>query len=483
MIYDIRSESDFLTGASLLVKIPQDDLDKEALYTIQAGRPEFILPFRFRSVDGHIEFIYQIGDRCRLQYLSGQRPPKEYAALWSNALYPLRDCGDWFMKPQSFVLDVDYLYCDKNDNTVNYVYIPSLRACSGPDDLKDMAADITKYVTIADSYLENRVLRAILKDFEPNSFLRMLKTYVAAAEPVSDRQQDEQYITAQAAAQTSTQTAAQTSTQAAAQATVLTNSGAVYPPQPAPNQERPALRPGAAHESTGTKESNPGDIVINIPVDGTSRKKMEKGIKEREPQGAEYEASIDMKKRTGWLFGRKKEARGEETADKTPIAPESELRKAQPTARSALARSATPRNAAMQNPAVRNASAPEDAVCVTQYLPEQSDIPELRLVGNTQLPPRICVYIPCGEIYTVGRFDAALGKRQCSFEFENRTKAVSRRHAAIERDANGYCIIDLASSAGTYVNGKKLPPNTPCQLGRGCHVSFGNAGADYIWEG
>jgi len=59
---------------------------------------------------------------------------------------------------------------------------------------------------------------------------------------------------------------------------------------------------------------------------------------------------------------------------------------------------------------------------------------------------------------------------------------VSRRHAALERNADIYSIIDLSSSAGTYINGHKLPPNTPFELVNGYRVSFGNCGADYVWE-
>ena len=76
----------------------------------------------------------------------------------------------------------------------------------------------------------------------------------------------------------------------------------------------------------------------------------------------------------------------------------------------------------------------------------------------------------------------SIGQKQCDFEFERSTKAVSRRHAAIERGVDGYGIVDLASSAGTFINGQKIPPNTPVKLDKGCRVSFGSSGADYVWD-
>ena len=48
--------------------------------------------------------------------------------------------------------------------------------------------------------------------------------------------------------------------------------------------------------------------------------------------------------------------------------------------------------------------------------------------------------------------DIVLAKRQ-----------VSRRHAQIERDDDGYLLRDLGSKNGTYVNGKEVR-NTPYRL-------------------
>ena len=53
----------------------------------------------------------------------------------------------------------------------------------------------------------------------------------------------------------------------------------------------------------------------------------------------------------------------------------------------------------------------------------------------------------------------------------------------VERNPDGgYVIVDLVSSAGTFVDGQRLTPNVPYALSTGCRVSFGTGGADYIWE-
>ena len=106
------------------------------------------------------------------------------------------------------------------------------------------------------------------------------------------------------------------------------------------------------------------------------------------------------------------------------------------------------------------------------------------LVSSERLPKEILVNIEPGQSFTIGRFDVTVGKKQSDFEFDKSTKAVSRHHAAVERQMDGsYVIVDLASSAGTYLNGERMTPNLAYPLVRGCRVSFGTHGADYVWEG
>jgi pSer/pThr/pTyr-binding forkhead associated (FHA) protein len=102
--------------------------------------------------------------------------------------------------------------------------------------------------------------------------------------------------------------------------------------------------------------------------------------------------------------------------------------------------------------------------------------------GNGGYPSVIEVKLGIGGIYTIGRYNVAAGIKQSSFEFDKATKAVSRRHAAVVRNSDGYCLVDLSSAAGTYIDGDKLIPGIPTKLENGCRVSFGHAGADYLWE-
>lgn len=448
MTYEIQRKSDFLAGMSLHVMIPEDELDRKALYTIQADKPDFILPFRYISIDGQIELIYQIGTHSKLQYLSGVRSPKEYAELWSGVLCPMLDCGDWFMNPYSFLLSAHHLYWDKNKKSISYVYIPSVRESSGYSALKEMAAEITKLVTVDDADLENKVLRAIMKDFEPNSFLQMLKAYNAASEPVDDEANN----MPQAAFMPEQR---------------FEPAGSVAPaahPISSTQEELPA-QDNTGITATKSEGRASGEIIINLPPERIFAKKAKQAQKENDGDAGRKEKEQKKQRVADTLFGKKKDMRLDVAPTPAAVLPP---------------QSAIPEPG---SPVLQADMAQMETSDVTQSISEVSGSARFRLVGSILLPPFIDVRIAQGEAFTIGRFDTVVGRQQSDFEFEKKTKAVSRRHAAVERSADGCSIIDLASSAGTYVNGQRIPPNTPFELVYGCRVSFGNAGADYVWEG
>ncbi len=62
-----------------------------------------------------------------------------------------------------------------------------------------------------------------------------------------------------------------------------------------------------------------------------------------------------------------------------------------------------------------------------------------------------------GDLVTVGRSSAN--------DVVLPDGAVSRRHAALERLAAGWCIHDLGSRNGTYVNGERLERERPLYSG------------------
>lgn len=434
MIYDIQMKNDISSGAVLIVRFPEEDIDKKALYTIQSDQPDFLVPFLLRNVDGYAECTYRLGMRSELRHRFGSHSAKEYVKLWTNILQPLLECEDWFLQPSSFVLNTDYLYVDKLGNVISYIYIPSKRECMEADALKSMVTELSNKNSTNDQKLENQVWRALAQDFQPGNFLQMLSESTSA--PVHEEKKP------------------------------------VVKPQdwgyaPVPPME-PNLVPQGGPVNPAPKIEKKNDIEIIIEPEPKPKKKglfgskKEKSAKKEKPEKKGF-WNKSKNSEGQYIGGAASEQLSSEQSFYTP--PKAQL--------------------------------PAEPISIPGVIPEVNTegdetqlfddgvegISYLRLVGDNSLPRMIPVSIQPGQSFTIGRFDASVGHKQADFEFEKRTKAVSRHHAVIERSLSGeYQLKDLASSAGTFLNGTRLTPNVAYPITRNDKIAFGTCGADYVWE-
>ncbi len=457
MKYEIESKHD-LTGAMLVIRFPLEDLDKKALYTIGNDCPPFLIPFTYRSVDGMAECTYRLGNHSKLQYRFGAHSVPEYVKFWENALRPLLDCEDWFLKPLSFVLDCQWIYADKTGE-VRYLYVPSLADCESLSSLKEMAMELSRQNSVADPALENQVLRAMMQGFQPESFLAMLHTSAGKA----------------GAAAPAKPAAAARPEPVSPVVPKNEPPRPQMPPIPAPTPSPAMRQPEKAAPIPAAPRVDDGEIHIDLSGGKRSKQPKEKPVKEHKPLfGGKKDKPVKEHKP---LFSSKKEKPREillGAAENPPAAAY-----AVPKAPAAPVVSAVPMYSGMKLEVSYEAEAADGATQLDDGAGSGSCC--LRLVGNAGLPREIAVDIQPGRAFTIGRFDVTVGQKQSDFEFAKETRAVSRRHAAIERREDGYYLVDLASSAGTFVNGQRLTPNVPQALTGGNRVSFGTGGADYIW--
>ena len=535
MIYEIRSKSDFQTGAMLVVCVPESEIDVKAFQTILASPPDFLLPFRHRSIDGQIELTYQIGKNSKLAYMSGKYPPKEYAEFLAGALVPLLEYDDWFLAPYSFVLNVDHLYYDKNAKSVKYIYIPSMIPVSEMKDLTDMVDALAECFTVTDASLEIKVLRATKKDFNAPEFIQMLKPYLAIDnraenyQPGADLPQYAEIGSDPSPARTAAPAPAagktpifQKSASAQQPAQPQSPSAPPQPPTPPAQPAQPARKQPEQQQQAPQRQGQfsgaqqppqyqaPGapvrndDIYIDLPESGKAPKAAADGRDKKQKPIKEQKQA----KPKGGMFGGKKKDQAEgiimgaaavgqrspspgyqpnaqyaqSPLNAAPGAPAQGAQgyqplPAQPYSQSQPASQARPAQS-------QGAYLPPDATDggLTQIDADYPDTPGFRLTSNLNLPKKIDVGIATGKVLSIGRFDIHAGIKQSDFEFPEETKEVSRRHAVVERSAAGYFIVDLGSKAGTFVNNQKIIPNAPHLLNSGDRISFGKAGADYIWE-
>ncbi len=466
MLYEVESRFDF-SGATLVVRFSESDLDRKALNTIQVEGPSFLLPFNIRTIDEMVECTYEIGSNIKLIYQSGQKTQEECVAFWEMILQPLIDCDDWFMDPFCFALRPDMMYLAKSGKEVKYVYVPSLRQNASPEDLLGMVKELSKANPVSDITLENQILRAIMEDFKPVSFLRMLREQsgvMKAGSPLDSVMK---------APFKPTEPIQQPVSQPMPSVPKQDWMAAKTPVVDTQPEKASVSKPQPKKPDYGDQ-----DIIINLGSGSGSKGRKEKPAKQPKEkpmkQPKEKPVKAEKEKKTGGLFGSKK-TKSSQSERMLYVGPSSG--QYEPEHKKEPVR----REPDYKTQAVSWASdSEEDAV--TQ-LEEQNDGTGLQLIGDRSLPPRIMVNIQNGAAFTIGRFDINLGKKQNDFEFSKDKKFVSRHHAVIERSSDGrYYLIDLSSMGGTFLNDRRLQPNVPELLGNGYRVSFGNEGADYVWR-
>ena len=432
MIYDIKIKNDSITSEPVvIIRFPQEELDKKALYTIEADCPPFVIPFRHKIVDGQIECTYRIGDRSKLKYRYGRRDVNTYIELWESILQPVINCSDWFLKPSSFVFDTNWLYLDKDSKIIRYIYVPSVRDCAAPDTLKIMMQELAKEISVEDLDVENRVLRAFVHEFRPVEFLKMLRESKQVPKALKVMEKPVGII------ETEKKTYSE--------------------------DKYASVENVSENGDISINEINLGNDRDNNDIDGEIEINIRSGFVDK------FKGILSGKKNNNEDNNTEK---GSKRGRTKKINEENELKAG-----------------AIDKDVFRfqnNNITPE-----TGYKAEITESPDtwiddmvgFRLISGSPLPKSIPVVIEPGGVFTIGRFDVNVGVKQSDFEFDGKTPAVSRHHAAIERNMDGsYSLIDDNSSGGTYLDGIKLVPNNPYPLLRGSKVSFGTSGADYIWE-
>lgn len=456
MKYEICSKRDFDNGMVMTVRFPKSDLEEKSLYTILNDTPEFLVPLNFKIIDDTIECIYHVGNLMKAKLFFGTKDKESSIAQWNMIFKPLTECKDWFLIPTAFAFDVDFLFSDKNQGGIKYIYVPVRSEQSTYDDLKSMVKEISVQNPVEDAVFENTVLKAFMGDFTPSTFLAAINKHSDASK---------QSVTKPTVEKPKKQVGGFVSPQPAAP---VQRSSLSETPAQNPSNVEPQVKKDVQPVNSGVISKKPApqslndDIIINMEGT-TSAPPMPKDKKKKE------------KTKSKGLFGSKSK---KTTADQSKMYGSAAELYANPEPSDPHV---VPTQSKNLPPVEEYVEQPDDSVTRIDSLGNVG--PYLSYIGNKpNMPQRIEVKISVYGRFSIGRFDVVLNKRQSDFEFEGPTKGVSRRHAIIEQSGESYTITDLQSAAGTFVNGVKLGVNETVKLSDGARVSFGYDGADYVWK-
>ena len=105
-----------------------DQTDDIAVRVLKQDCPDFLLPFKTMSIDGNMEFRYELSDGVRMSYQLPRMSRKELTRQMVSLLLPFKNCGDWLLDYHCLLLDPQYIFLNAKDQTVRYVYLP-VRSC------------------------------------------------------------------------------------------------------------------------------------------------------------------------------------------------------------------------------------------------------------------------------------------------------------------------------------------------------------------
>ena len=477
MKYSISQKNDINHGVMLTVQLPAEEVDWNALHTLEVDLPGFVVPFHYHMVDDMVEMTFQPGSRRMLRYFGGEKRTDDYAQMFIKLLNPLQICMDWFMNPMCLVLDFNWVYMDGSDDTISYLYLPVKEAFMSLDDLVQMVRLVNNNVTISDAALENKVLHSITDDcFTISEFL---KIFQSAAERKPEVVQVK--VTPKVP-------------EKLPEKEIKIPEKIEKPVEPKKSKKEPK----AAVAEKKTKERQPEvQQFADIPDDDDDLFISDQWNNEKDKQ---TEKSDGLFKK---LFGSNEEKQREKE-EKKQKQREKELEKQLEKQREKEDRRRK-KEEKKNGAKVNNHNVISGAVELVNSEQEEKRDPfaelfskngsqtvvmdktyaasgtRLEYIGRGDHEPVIAIRMGKSNMFKIGRFDTVLNEKQSDFEFPANTKEVSRRHAVIELIDGAYYLVDIGSMAGTYVNGHRLGLNEKFLLQSGDMVSFGKAGADYAF--
>lgn len=440
MDYQIVEKEHINEGRILTVQIPVEQLDKNALYTMEEDLPSFIIPFSYHNIDGEIEISYRMGSYMPMKYISGGKTVSEYCELFRKILQPLQSCDDWFMKPLNFVLDADRVYYHAASQSIAYLYIPTQEPCCSSNELVMMVKQLNKMFPADSADFRVKVLESF-DDFRVRGFLGMLKNEVGVQEVEEVVQKK----------------------------VPVTPNPPEVPKKKSENKPETPINPDPNLDNDDYDDDSyddSDDLVIKIDPN----KKDKRGIKK---QGKKEEKKVKKEEKPkGGFFGGFR-SKKEKNAKQEPVN------------RGFIKGAGGEEDTVVNHAVIEEAYTRDARTCIdqkTQLGNRSAGQPKLVYVGHQNMPGEIKIEATEDQVFKIGRFDISIGKKQCDFEFPQDTKAVSRRHAVIELKNGEYYIVDVGSSAGTKLDGEMLSVSRRYLLKEGMRVSFGTEGADYVFR-
>lgn len=461
-----------LEGNYLNIALPlQAEVDEIAVRVMEEDCPDFLIPFRIVTVNGSTNLRYKLINTIALAYSDRNLSKQQFVKLFMDLLTPFIKGKDWFLDYHNLCIDPRYVFINKMNHGVSLIYVPENSYRYSDTEIKQFFKNLFTEITISDDpgfqvtmfrYFGNEDsnladLYQILLQEQKKAAMGQTGAVQNTTTPVSIQQAAPQKI------ETVTQTPpAVTAVPAEKQAEQHTKAGGKFSLFGGKKDSEPkkAADPAPAQKEdmfAGLGDMSDSDAAVNALFGDSSKKKKEKKEK-KEKEGGGFS-----------LFGgKKKEQNSEPQISVQATAHMQEIPSQQP---------------AMQQPTIQQMPAGRSQAdglqMMSPVMDESTEIAEDDYSGGACLEliesaipgaiPRISLDFTSPFI-TIGRTSS--DETQPDVAFSKDFSRIGRKHARIEKNGNGYCIIDLGSANHTLINNQVLIPNQPYPLPDGGEVTF-----------
>ena len=426
-----------------------DQTDEIAIKILKQDCPDFLLPFKTISIDGNMEFRYELVDGVRMSYQPNKMSRREFVQQMVSMLLPFENCGDWMLDYHYFCLNPQYIFINGKEQAVHYIYLPVRSQVISDKTIKDFFIRFVLGVDVQnDKGLILQTLRlfqdehsnlSTILDFFQNEIGRETPIIHPANEPPTlsrreitqedKKESDKNHLTDRAV----------------------------------PSVKSDGRTDKNIISSNQFGKSNlENDLMKKVYGEAADESKANKKGKRKEVNSAAKEKKKGILQ--GFIKKREKKADGKEVNIKSEIGqPQDDSDK-------------NSSGIFVQNPEPLVDTTEENSGAVLldntemagdEYEEENLSVIRLKLENRRgyTVPENIELDLKKGYI-TVGRYDKS-GYPCADFNFDRSLTFISRNHFRIERQMDGYKIIDLDSKNGTLLNGVNLVKNMPYELNSG----------------
>lgn len=434
-------------------------LDEIAVHVIKEDCPDFLIPFRIVNVNDRTTLKYKLINTIALEYSDKELYKKEFVKLYMNLLTPFIEGKDWFLDHHNFCIDPRYIFLDKQNACVRFIYVPEASYCNSDEDILQFFKNTFVTVTIRDdANFQVKLYQFFSGRGYTLSDLYQLMLQESQRIGASGGQKPE-YHSAPAAPVFATTTAAN----AVPLPKPVENSIPAPAPLPEPERKAPGNKLSFGIEKKSAAGKKEQGMAISVESYDSIDEESPEAVVEAlfggggKKKNVNVKPAAEKKKEGGFsLFGKKKQEASVPNTKKISVTPE-------------VLSPQMNQSFAFESFAAASGEGDDRTEIFSDDGPAAGAFLELFESPISGAIARIELNFTTPYI-TIGRISS--DEVQPDIAFGREFSRIGRKHARIEKREGIYYVIDLGSANHTMLNGQILIPNQPYQLTDGCELAF-----------